>query len=115
MSTAHMDLSSCLRVSLIAAVFGVIGCSAQSSLDASNAQVLDPKIEHEKVMRERWLGKTTLELQQARGKPSIILVLPPKNQTETSAYIYQDNSVSHCIDSFVVQEGSGRIAGFYCR
>ncbi len=103
------------RVAILVALLSLLGCSVQPLEENPSNNIHDKKKQHALVMHEAWVGKSTIELLAVRGEPTSRLVLPPKNLTSCSAYIYEDQSDMGCMDSYVVQEESGMIIDYFCR
>jgi hypothetical protein len=108
---------------LILLIHNLLGCSPLAPLIDNPHQINRPSTVElrEKLMHDRWAGKTYAELVEQLGKPLMVMSIPRDGWPPSSAIHYgASDQQSGCIDAFLVLHGdrSGRTAQvleYFCR
>ncbi len=70
----------------------------------------------EQKLNDEWRGKTYKELVKKRGMPSMTMHATRKGGPPSTAFVYDNGGDgTGCIDAFVVVQGVGTVADYFCR
>lgn len=103
-----------LAAACVLAAAGLAGCANPSPPADPMAASRDGR---ERLLQQRWIGRTRLELVSSFGEPSTVMNVPGGRLPESIILVYRNkDSASGCIDAFVVlRDSEERIWNYFCR
>lgn len=115
MDHPHRQLRGLAAACALAAVAALAGCAGSST------RLPDPVVAdrdgRERLLQQRWIGRTRAELVGSFGEPSMVMNVPGGRLPESIILVYRNkDSASGCIDAFVVlRDSEERIWNYFCR